>query len=318
MKKLKQKITFSIVVPIYFNEKNLPVTYPRLIALEKLIPDIELELVFVDDGSGDNSLNILRQIQKKDKRVKVVKLTRNFGSFNAILAGLSQTSGQCVGMISADLQDPPELFSTMIESWRSGKKTVMAIRQDRHDPFLSKLFSAIFYTLLKKFALPAMPMGGFDFVLLDRKVVEQLKQINEKNTSLMGLIAWLGFDHQEIFYTREERKIGKSRWTFSKKFKLFIDMFTSFSFFPIRVISMLGIIVATASFLYGFFIIYLRVVHGIQVEGWASLVIVVLFLSGFQLISLGIIGEYLWRNFDESRKRPPYIIEEIISNQAAE
>ncbi len=303
----------SIVVPIYFNEKNIPVTYPRLADLEKRIPDIQLELIFVDDGSGDNSLKELQKIQKKDKRVKVIKLTRNFGSFNAILAGLNYATGDCVGIISADLQDPPELFQKMVEVWRAGKKTVMAIRKDRQDSFLTKLFAKTFYKILKNMALPQMPEGGFDFVLLDQKVVNVLQQISEKNTSIMALIAWLGFERGEIYYTRAEREIGASQWSFSKKMKLFIDTFTAFSFFPIRAISVLGVVIAGLSFLYGIFITYLRFVNGIRVEGWASLAVIVLFTSGFQLISLGIIGEYLWRNFDESRKRPPFVVEEVFS-----
>jgi polyisoprenyl-phosphate glycosyltransferase len=307
-----KNIKFSIVIPIYFNEKNLPVTYPRLVALEKQIPGISLELVFVDDGSGDRSFQVLKEIQASDPRVKVVKLARNFGSFNAILAGLHHATGDCVGIISADLQDPPELFEQMIEDWRKGKKTVMAVRQDRQDPFFSKVFANIFYKMLRKVALPSMPEGGFDFVLIDRIVVDVLTSIHEKNTSIMALIAWLGFDHSEIGYVRGERRIGKSRWTFSKKLKLFVDLFTGFSFFPIRSISVLGSFIAVVSFFYGGYLMHLRFVNGIHVEGWTSLVVMILFLSGFQLISLGIIGEYLWRNFDESRRRPPYIVEEVL------
>lgn len=311
-----KSIKFSIIVPIYYNELNLPVTYPRLIALEQQIPNITLELVFVDDGSGDKSLNVLQEIQEKDARVKVVKLARNFGSFNAILAGLHYATGDCVGIISADLQDPPELFEQMIADWRKGKKTVMAVRQDREDPLPTKLFANVFYGALRKFALPSMPEGGFDFVLIDRQVVEVLKQVREKNTSIMALIAWLGFDHSQIGYVRAERRIGKSRWTFSKKVKLMIDMFTSFSFFPIRAISTLGVIIALVSFIYALILLYLRFVNGTHVEGWTTLVVLILFLSGFQLISLGIIGEYLWRNFDESRKRPPYIVEKVFEKHA--
>ena len=306
-----KNIKLSIVVPVYFNEKNLPVTYPRLAALESSIPDITLELVFVDDGSKDGSFAVLREIQKKDARVKVVKLTRNFGSFNAILAGLHHATGDCVGVISADLQDPPELFGEMIEYWRKGVKTVLAVRKDRQDPWPAVLYSKVFYTFIRKLALPSMPKGGFDFVLLDRKVVHVLTQINEKNTSIMALIIWLGFEWKEILYSRKAREIGASRWNASKRIKLCIDALTSFSYVPILTITVTGVLVALASFIYAIYIMYLRFVNGIHVEGWASLVVIVLFMSGFQLISLGVIGEYLWRTFDESRKRPPYVIDEV-------
>lgn len=306
-----KNIKLSIVVPVYFNEKNLPVTYPRLAALESSIPNITLELVFVDDGSKDDSFNVLHEIQKKDKRVKVVKLTRNFGSFNAILAGVHHATGDCVGVISADLQDPPELFGEMVERWRKGVKTVLAVRKDRQDPWPAVLYSKVFYKFIRKFALPDMPKGGFDFVLLDRSVVNVLTQISEKNTSIMALIIWLGFDREEILYSRKAREIGTSRWNASKRIKLFIDAMTSFSYFPIRAISFVGVIIALISFIYALFIVYLRFVNGIHVEGWTSLVVIMLFLSGFQLVSLGVIGEYLWRSFDESRKRPPYVVDDV-------
>lgn len=306
------KTLFSIVVPIYFNEKNIPVTYPRLKKLEKSIENVELELIFVDDGSKDNSYEELLKIKKQDPSVKIVKLARNFGSFNAILAGLALATGDCVGIISADLQDPPELFKDMIEEWRNEKKVVMAVRKDRHDPWLSKTLSNMFYKLLRKYAIPTMPEGGFDFVLLDKQVVPILNSINEKNSSVMAVIAWLGFDSTQIPYTRKQREIGESKWTFSKKFKLFVDMFTSYSYFPIRLISMLGIIIAFASFIYAAILIYLRIFNNIQVEGWTTLTVIVLFMSSFQLIALGIIGEYLWRNFDEAKKRPNYIVEEVV------
>ena len=295
-----KKIKFSIIVPIYFNEKNIPETYPRLSNLEKTIPDIDLELIFVDDGSKDNSLEALLKIQKKDLRVKIIKLTRNFGSFNAILAGLKYTKGDCIGVISADLQDPPELFKKMVDLWRHGKKTIMAVRSDRQDPLFSKIFADIYYWLLRKYAIPTMPKGGFDFVVIDRQVVETIKSIDEKNTSVMALIAWLGFDRAIVPYVRARREIGISRWSFSKKMKLFIDSFTAFSYSPIRFITIAGFVIAFISFLYGLFVIYLRIFHQTMVQGWTSLTVIILFVSGFQLVALGIIGEYLWRNFDES------------------
>ena len=308
-----KKTLFSIVIPIYFNEKNIPLTYPRLTKLAENISKSNFEFIFIDDGSQDKSLQELIKLKKKDRRIKIIKLTRNFGSFNAILAGLKYTKGDCVGVISADLQDPPELFIRMFNLWKKGAKTIMAVRSDRDDPYLSKLASNLYYWLLRKYAIPAMPKGGFDFVLIDKQVVESIRKIEEKNTSLMALIAWLGFNREIVYYVRKKREIGTSKWNFSKKFKLFVDSFTAFSYMPIRMITIVGFIIALLSFLYALLVIYLKFFHKTDVQGWTSLTVIVLFLSGFQLAALGIIGEYLWRNFDESRKRPNYVIDKIFN-----
>lgn len=301
----------SIVTPVYYNEANIPHTYPRLTSVAKRIAGTSYELIFVDDGSRDGSLEVLRALQQKDPHIVILKLSRNFGSFNAIQAGLSVAKGNAVGIISADLQDPPELFEEMYEHWKMGKKIVMATREGRRDPLMSRVFACLFYAIIRRFALPQMPRGGFDFVLIDKQIVSLILRINERHASLMALITWLGFPNFTITYTRQERKHGVSRWTFMKKFNLFIDTFTAFSFFPIRLISFLGLILSLTSFAYAMFILYLRIANGINVEGWAALAIMILFISGFQLLSLGIIGEYLWRNFDQSKQRPNYIIEEI-------
>ncbi|NTU73984.1 glycosyltransferase family 2 protein [Candidatus Roizmanbacteria bacterium] len=307
-----KRTKLSIVVPVYYNEKNIPVTFKRLHALATSIKNMDIEYVFVDDGSGDNSYQELLKLRKHFRSVKVVKLSRNFGSFNAILAGLHYATGDCIGIISADLQDPPELFIEMVDQWRQGKKTVMAVRKNRQDPFVSKLLSNTFYWLIRKFAIPAMPAGGFDFVLIDRLVKDTLIRMNEKNTSLMGLISWLGFESGIVYYTRTKREIGTSRWNLSKKFKYFVDTFTAFSYFPIRAISTLGFIIAVAGFIYAAFVLFNKAVFGISVQGWTSMIIVVLVISGVQLTSLGIIGEYLWRNIDETRKRPNFIVDTVL------
>ena len=201
--------TFSIVIPVYYNEPNLPETIPQLLGLVERIPQCRLELVFVDDGSGDRSLEILRKFQERyPDTIKVVKLTRNFGSMAAIQAGFTVASGDCVGMISADLQDPPELFLEMLDHWKKGAKAVFAVRQDREEPFSQKLFSNTYYALVRKYAIPGYPDGGFDFFLVDRQVVNEVNRIQEKNTNLMTLIYWLGFRPILLPYVRRARQVA--------------------------------------------------------------------------------------------------------------
>lgn len=304
--------TFSIVVPVYYNEINLPETIPQLIKLASAMSGYQLELVMVDDGSGDDSLNILRRFQSEyPDIIKVVKLTRNFGSMAAIQAGFTVASGDCVGMISADLQDPPELFLDMLHHWERGSKAVFAIRQDREENPLQTLLSNTYYSLIRKFAVENYPTGGFDFFLVDRQVVAEVNRIQEKNTNLMTLVYWLGYKPVLIPYTRRRRQKGKSRWTFAKKIKLFIDTFVAFSFFPIRLLSVVGLLLALGSFLYGSFVLFYWLFYGTEVRGWVPIIVVLSFNSGIQMAMLGVLGEYLWRMLDEVRRRPQFVIDEI-------
>ena len=303
---------FSIVVPIYFNELNIPDTVPRLLALEEGIGDRRLELVFVDDGSQDGSLAALRAFQARDPlRIKVVKLTRNFGSMAAIQAGLTVATGDCVGMIAADLQDPPEIFLEMLAHWEKGTKAVFAVRADREESAGQKFFSNTYYALMRRFALADYPRGGFDFFLIDRQVVDEVNRIREKNTNLMSLIFWLGFAPVAIPYVRRARQKGVSRWTLAKKIKLFIDSFVAFSYAPIRFLSAFGFIVAASAFLYAGWVLYSWAFHHIPVKGYAPIVILLAFTAGIQMVMLGVLGEYLWRTLDESRRRPAFVIDEV-------
>lgn len=303
---------FSIVIPVYFNEPNLPATIPRLTALMDGLSNYGLELIFVDDGSGDRSLEILLEYQKKyPYMIKVVKLTRNFGSMAAIQAGFKTAQGDCVGMISADLQDPPELFLEMLEYWEKGIKAIFAVRQDREESFLQKKFSNTYYSLIRKFAIADYPNGGFDFFLIDRQVVDEINRIEEKNTNLMTLIFWLGFKPITIPYIRRSRSEGISRWTLSKKAKLVVDTFVAFSFFPIRILSIIGFVVAISSFIYGVFILFYWFFFGIDVKGYVPTMLIMSFTSGIQMTMLGVLGEYLWRTLDEVRRRPHFVIDHI-------
>lgn len=303
------RIKLSIVVPIYYNELNIPYTIPRLQNLENIIPNCDFEFVFVDDGSKDNSFPLLLEAKSNDDRIKVIKLSRNFGSMSAIQAGLKFATGDCVGIIAADLQDPPEMFKDMVEHWRLGKKVVLATREDREESLSQKMFSNTYYYLLEKFALKGYPKGGFDFLLIDKQVVSEIVEIHEKNTNIMSLIYWLGHDQVQLPYVRQERKLGKSRWTLSKKVKLFIDSFVSFSYSPIRFMSLIGVFTAILSFLYGVFVVIGTLTGYIELQGWTTIIALITFLLGIIMIMLGIIGEYLWRILDESRERPSYVID---------
>ena len=302
----------SIVVPVYFNALNLPDTIPQLLALESQADGLTLELVFVDDGSGDDSLAVLRSFQAQHPdRIRIVKLTRNFGSMAAILAGLTVAGGDCVGMIAADLQDPPELFLEMLDHWRAGSKAVFAVRTDREDSVSQRLFARAYYSLIRRFALRDYPAGGFDFFLVDRQVVRDMVRISEKNTNLMSLIFWLGYRPVMLPYVRRARTKGKSRWTLAKKIKLFIDSFVAFSYVPIRFLSATGLIVATTAFAYGAYVFYALLINDIPVRGFAPVILMLAFTAGIQMTMLGVLGEYLWRTLDETRRRPGFVIDEV-------
>ena len=310
--------TVSIVIPVYYNELNLPHLFPRLFALAETNPQYRFEYIFVDDGSGDNSFQILAEMASRDARVRAVKLSRNFGSNAATLAGLHYVSGDCVAMIAADLQDPPELITTMLQRWEAGKKVVLATREDREDPFLNRLLSGAFYWLFRRLAIKEMPAHGCDFALIDRKVADMLVQMGEKNPYLFGLVLWLGFERDVVSYTRQKRALGKSRWTLAKRVKYFLDALVSFTYVPMRLVSALGMALALAGFVWAVVVVLNRILAGVPVQGWASLMTVVLVVSGVQLLTLGIFGEYLWRNFEETRKRPPFVVDQVVGIERAD
>jgi len=304
----------SIVVPV-FNEPSLSETIPQLLSLREKISENEFEFIFVDDGSTDNSLeNLLKFREKFPKEIKVIKFTRNFGYQAAVRAGLRASKGDCVGVISADLQDPPELFENMIQYWQKGNKIVLAVRKDRHDTMPSKISSKIYYHSVRKYAISNFPKGGFDLFLLDRAVVDKINKISDKNTNIVSIIIWLGYDYVTIPYVRQKRKRGKSGFTLSKKFKIVIDSFIGFSYLPIKLLPIIGIIFAVVSFVYGGYVLFNWSIGNLAVEGWTSTIILVTFIGGIQMIMLGVLGEYLWRTLDETRNRPTFVIEEIFDD----
>ncbi len=301
----------SIVTPCYFNGMNIPETY-KVIQRDvfDVCKDIEFEWVLVDDGSKDDTLIQALKIEQIDSRVKVVKLSRNFGEFRAIVAGMSVASGDAVAVISADLQDPPDLIPEMIESWKEGNLVNLAVRKGREESKLKNFFADTYYKLVRKWVEPNYPKRGFDFFLIDKSVVNQLVQMQEKNSSIYLQLIWLGYVPTEIEYTRREREKGKSMWTYSKRINLFIDTFVVFSNKPIRFISMSGFFISLIGVVFAIYFLIDKLNNDI-LPGWTSLMVVMLLLSGFQMLMLGMLGEYMWRNLDESRNRPLYVIEKV-------
>ncbi|MCZ2098167.1 MAG: glycosyltransferase family 2 protein, partial [Anaerolineae bacterium] len=250
----------SLVVPVYHNAASLPDLLAKFQALAAKRAKFQFEFVFVDDGSRDNSLEVLETLFAGEPRMSIVKLSRNFGSNAALLSGLSHAHGDAVAAIAADLQDPPELIDEMLTLWQQGRKVVLAARESRDDPGLTSLFADVFYALFRRFAIRTMPRRGFDFFLIDRQVCDHIKQIQESNTYLMGLILWLGFDPAVIYYHRQRReaRYGRSMWTLVRKIKYFIDSFVAFSYAPVRFASILGLTLSTLGLLYAAIIIVLR------------------------------------------------------------
>jgi len=270
--------------------------------------DIPTEIIFVDDGSSDKSFDIISHLSQKDARVKCLRFSRNFGSHAALLAGLRKACGAAAVIISADLQDPPELIRDLVEKWRQGYHTVWAVRESRKDPFAKKLFAATFYRLFRRIALPNYPPSGMDFGLFDRRILDNLKRLHEINYFIPGLILWLGFRQAYISYHRRSRHSGRSKWTVRKRTKNAVDAIVSFSYFPIRLISYTGFFVSLLAFLYVVFLVTRKLFFGLGTPGWVSVFVAVLFLGGLQLMMLGILGEYIWRTTDQVRSRPSYIL----------
>ena len=306
-------IKLTYIIPCYFNGENLPITTRVLIENEKLFSeDIIFEYVMVDDGSQDNTWQELEKFYLlHPQKVRIIKLASNVGSFNAILAGMNYATGDCNVMLAADLQDPPEMIPQMLAYWQKGIKLVIANRSDREESFGQKLFSNTYHYLVKKLALKNVPEGGFDLVLFDKELCKKIVEINEKNTNILYLLTWLGYSYVNIPYVRRKREVGKSRWTVTKKIKMFIDSFVAFSFFPIRAISVTGILLSLCSFIYAIYIVFCKFTGIIQIEGWSSMMLVLLIVSSFQMLGMGVLGEYIWRTLDTVRKRPPFVVEMV-------
>jgi dolichol-phosphate mannosyltransferase len=308
-------LLLSIVVPLLDEAENVAHLHERLCAVAARL-DRDVELVLVDDGSTDDTHARLAALRERDPRVKVVRLSRNFGGHGALLAGFSCARGDHAVVLSADLQDPPELIVELCARAAQGFDVVWASREKRDDPYLSVIFSRVYNKLMQRIALPNFPEQGFDFALISRQVVNVLLERREPNTSIFGQILWAGFPQSSVPYARVARKTGRSKWTFWKKVKLAIDSFVSFSYVPIRAISVLGFLCsglgAAAAIALG-----LRCWREGAIEGWAVVLVAVLLVGGAQILTLGVLGEYLWRALDQARGRPPFIIASTLGVEEA-
>jgi polyisoprenyl-phosphate glycosyltransferase len=299
----------SVVVPVYFNAESLVQLYERIAATMGTLEARGWDVTFVDDGSGDSSREVLEKLRLAHDNVRVVHLSKNFGSTPAILAGLGFAPGECVAILAADLQDPPEVLEDLIGHWRTGTKVVVATRESREDPLTSRLFSAVYYMLFRALVTKDMPKGGFDIVVVDAQVARLLVEHTESNTNFPAALLALGFGRKIIGYHRAARPHGESRWTFWRKFKLMYDSILSFSYRPLRIMTGAGLVGVLVAATYGAWVVYHRLTSPNEPPGWASLMVVTLFFDGLVLMSLGIVGEYIWRTFTAARKLPAYVVD---------
>ena len=307
---MKNKI--SVVIPVYFNEGSLPQLFEALerVEAELLVRELSLELIFVDDGSSDNSIARLLEFKVKRPETKVVKLTRNFGAIKCSKTGLNFVTGDAFVILAADLQDPPNLIVDMVDKWIEGSRFVICERISRDDPIFKKIFAGIFYKLVRLLVMKNYPKGGFDLALMDALFLPYL--LNSAKSVVPSYLAyWVGYKPSVLKYHRQTREYGKSRWTFAKNFSLVFDIILGFSVTPIRAISGFGAFVSILSFLYGGSVTISALLNKIPVAGFASLVALITFLLGLIIIMLGVIGEYLWRISEELNKRPESVIEKV-------
>jgi dolichol-phosphate mannosyltransferase len=306
----ESEITLSVITPAYNEAESLPQLYQRL---KNVLNATGLiwEWIIVDDHSTDNTFSQIKKIRDSDPRIKGWRFARNFGSHIAIFCGLEHAKGKCAVVIAADLQDPPESIPILLDEWKQGSRVVWAARENR--PGVKKkdiLFSRLFFFMMRRIiGIKNMPATGADFFLIDKKVIRSLLGFGERNLSITALINWIGFQQTTVTYDKKARMHGSSGWSLQKKIKIVLDSITSFSFFPIRVMSIAGFFVSMLGFLYAGVVVW-NALSGKPPQGWASLMIVILIVGGFQMLMVGILGEYLWRALDETRRRPKYWIEE--------
>ena len=307
----------SVVVPVFNEEQAVEPFYAELLAAVAGL-DVAIEVVFVDDGSSDGTRDKLRALHRRDPRVRVIAFTRNFGKEAALAAGLDHASGDVVVPIDVDLQDPPELIATLLATWREGYDVVYGVRSDRGtDTALKRATAGLFYRWFNRVAASPIPNDTGDYRLIDRRVVEALRQLPERNRFTKGLFAWVGFKSIGVPYKRQSRVAGRTRFNFWRLWVLALDGITGFSTLPLRIWTFVGLGVACLALAYGTFIVMHALVSGIDVPGYASTMAVMLFLGGIQLITLGVIGEYVSRLFIESKQRPLYLVDEEIGAGSA-
>lgn len=311
-RKAKDTRLLSIIVPLYNEEDGFEILMAELLPVLETVRrecDILWEILFVDDGSTDGTQRCIEAWAAKDERIRGLVLSRNFGKEAAMTAGLEHALGNAVIPMDADLQDPPELILEMVGKWLQGAETVVGIRSDRDtDTAAKRLSSTMFYYVFNKLAQRPIPANAGDFRLMDEKVVKAVLQMNERNRFMKGIFSWVGFKTEYVHYSRGERKKGTSKWNYRRLFHFALDGVTSFSTVPLRIWSGLGFFIALFAFLCAFWIIIKTLIFGDPVQGYPSLIVAILFLGGLQLLGIGIIGEYLGRLYQESKKRPLYIV----------
>ena len=301
----------SFVIPVFRNERAVTMTYRQIRqVLAGDLPNYAYEVVFIDDGSDDGSLEELLAIRRDDENVRVVSFTRNFGQMAAILAGFKQAAGDLLIQLSADLQDPISLVPQMVAEYERGSEVVACHREHREDGVSRQLTSRALYGILR-LSYPQIPAGGFDYILLDRKVVDAFNAVEVRNRFFQGDILWFGYKTTFIPYTRMKREIGKSQYTFAKRLKNSLDAILDSSYLPIRFISLVGVLTAFVGFLYAVDIVYGRLRHDIPFTGWAPIMILILVIGGVLMLMLGIIGEYVWRIYDEVKGKPNYVVRRV-------
>jgi len=300
----------SVVLPVCNEQENLIPLHRRLSAVLDA-EGISYEIVFVDDGSTDESTALLRKLATSDSHVRVIELARNFGHQVAISAGLDFAEGNAVVIMDADLQDPPEVLPEFIASWRSGNDVAYAIRQERKESWLKRTLYATFYRMLRKVANVDIPLDAGDFCIMDRKVVDLLRSMPERNRFVRGLRSWVGLRQTGLTYERQARHAGRPKYTWSRLMLLALDGFISFSHMPLRVASLLGLGISLLSFFVAGFYFAKRVFWGLSPPGFTTLVVAVFFLAGIQLMTIGVVGEYVGRTFDEVKRRPLYVVRRV-------
>lgn len=299
----------SIIIPIFNEEGNLSKLYDRLSKVAQSL-NVSYELIFINDGSYDNSLSIIMSFANSDKHVKYINFSRNFGHQIAVTAGIDNCTGNAVAIIDADLQDPPELIGDLYHKMNEGYQVVYARRKSRSgESFMKKFTAKIFYRILAKITAIKIPIDTGDFRIMHRKIIDVLRLMPEQQKYLRGQIAWAGFKQTYIMYDRDERYAGETGYTYKKMIRLAIDGITGFSNLPLKFATVAGFIVSGITFLISLYALYARFVSKDFVPGWTSLILAVLFIGGVQLISIGIIGEYISRLSTNVRSRPLYIVE---------
>lgn len=308
----------TIIVPVYNEAKVLSTFHCRLKAALKNTAVRRTEIIYINDGSRDNSMSVLQQIAGTDTNVRLIEFSRNFGKEAGMTAGIDQAKGDAVIIIDADLQDPPGLIPEMVRHWRQGYDVVNMRRSSREgETFLKKQTASAFYRLMALWGPVKMPENVGDFRLLSRRAVDALKRMHERNRFMKGMFAWIGFPVKEISYRRNKRFAGKTKWNYFGLFNLAVEGITSYTVMPLRLSSYLGLVVSLAAFGYGLFILLRTLVYGDPVQGFPTLIIIILFLGGLQLLAVGIAGEYIGRIFMETKNRPLYIIKDTYEGASA-